>query len=268
MKYIILGKSDGFDATRNNDSDSVGQYWELGAEIGIGRNIIVSELYNNNINDNDTTIVTIKDRMFLYQDIFKNVISYDEFLSLNIDRNFVNATLISPHLYNIATNNIVNKEDILLTNLLLKVKTTNILEPNKNFYIIHYRERLRGDDRNIKNTDYDNIINKLIDLGYDFFIYGKNSSNIASKYGKTELTLSEAVSYMKLEKCFGFVGPLSGGSMIALLSCKSTHHILDVANQNNETTENNHLFHNDKNNFINSKIINHKNVESFLNILN
>jgi hypothetical protein len=89
MKYYILSHN------LVLESELLEQYWELGWEIGLSRVHIINKLLNNEINNEEVTIVTLNDRMFLYSKIFKNVLSYEEFLlldktNLEIDYNLVN----------------------------------------------------------------------------------------------------------------------------------------------------------------------------------
>ena len=261
MKYYILGKSENFTATKDSDTHLLEKYWEFGWELGVGRNVIIQRLMNNEIDNENITIVTIKDRMYLYEEIFKNVISYEEFSLMDKENLDIISELVS-HDYILENHmkpfDLSNKEFI---NMVLKTKKEIIPIIDKKFFIIHYRERPWGNYRNINTEDYFRIIKKIINMGCDFYIYGKNSNIIGDKYNKNELTLSEANTYLSDERCVGFIGPLSGGSMIALLSYNGIHHILDVGYQN----RNDHpLYHGDVSNFINAKIKNYNNIDIFL----
>jgi hypothetical protein len=265
MKYYILGKSENFTATKDNDSNLLEKYWEFGWELGVGRNVMIQKLMNNEIDNENITIVTIEDRMFLYQEIFKNVMSYEYFSSLDKEEADINYDLVN-HEYILENHmkpfDLTNKNFI---DIVLKTKKETILTTEKKFFVIHYRERPWGNYRNINTEDYFRIIQKIINMGYDFFIYGKNADSIGNKYGKSELTLSQANTYLLQKNCIGFIGPLSGGSMIALLSYCGKHHILDVGYQN----RNDHpLYHGDVSNFIKAEIINYNNIDNFLENLN
>jgi hypothetical protein len=264
MKYYILGKSENFTATRNSDSNLLEKYWELGWEIGTSRIIIIKKLLSNEISNEDTTIVTLRDRMFFYESIFKNVIAYEDFINMNHSDMEI---ITYPSDYNFIINN-DNSVDMLDKNLIEKILDTEkeiIPNAENNFFIIHYRERPWGGNRNVSIDDYFAIIEKIINMGYDFFIYGKNANSIGEKYGKNELTLSQANTYLSSDKCIGFIGPLSGGSMIALLSHKGKHHILDFSRSN---LNDNILYHGDASNFIGAEIINYNNINQVLENLN
>jgi hypothetical protein len=262
MKYYIVGKSENFTATKEKDTDSLEKYWELGWEIGVSRVAIIQKLLNNEISNEDTTVVTLKDRMFMYQSIFKNVISYEDFINLNhSDIEIVTSLsehdyMIENHMYPVDMSNTKLIEKILDTKK--EVITENLSKP---FFMIHYRERPWCNYRNISHDDYIRIIEKINSLGFDFFVYGKNSESIGKKYNKKELTLSEANTYLSHDNCVGVIGPLSGGTMISVLSCKKTHHVLDVGFQN----RNDHpLYHGIATNFIGANIINYNFVDDFI----
>ena len=95
MNYYILGKSENFTATKDSDTHLLEKYWEFGWELGVGRNVIIQRLMNNEIDNENITIVTIKDRMYLYEEIFKNVISYEEFSLMDKENLDVISELVS-----------------------------------------------------------------------------------------------------------------------------------------------------------------------------
>lgn len=262
MKYYILGKSENFTATKDRDTDSLEKYWELGWEIGASRIAIIKKLLNKQITNDETTIVTLKDRMFMYESIFNNVISYEEFIKMDHSEMEI-ITSLTEHDYIIENHMYpVDMSDNKLINMILDTKK-EVVNHNldKPFFMIHYRERPWCSYRNIIYNDYIKIIEKIKNLGFDFFVYGKNSELIGKKYNKKELTLSEANTYLSHNNCVGVIGPLSGGTMISVLSCKKTHHILDVGFQN----RNDHpLYHGIATNFIGANIINYNFVDDFI----
>jgi hypothetical protein len=198
----------------------------------------------------------------MYESIFQNVISYEDFS--NMDHSQIEViTSLTEHDYIIE--NYMYPVDMSDKNLIEKILDTKkeVIDNNlsKPFFMIHYRERPWCSYRNITQNDYIKIIEKIKNSGFDFFVYGKNSSLIGKNYGKEELTLSQANTYLSHDNCVGLVGPLSGGSMISLLSCKKTHHVLDVGFQN----RNDHpLYHGIATNFIGANIINYNNVDDFI----
>lgn len=57
----------------------------LGHEIHYVRKLLLLLLHNNYINNNNTIVTIFNDRKFLYSNIFNNVLSWNEFHSLNIN---------------------------------------------------------------------------------------------------------------------------------------------------------------------------------------
>lgn len=78
MKYIIAGKNDSAGIV-GDDSSSLSSYFELGWEVVGSRLDIIKLLKLKLINNDETTIVTIEDRMFMYSSFCKNVISWESF---------------------------------------------------------------------------------------------------------------------------------------------------------------------------------------------
>ena len=81
MKYIIAGKNTAA-GVKGNDSADLGVYFELGWEVVGSRLDAIKLLKTGVLSKDDTTIVTISDRKFMYSSIFKHVISWEEFLAL------------------------------------------------------------------------------------------------------------------------------------------------------------------------------------------
>lgn len=81
MKYIIAGKNEASGVV-GNDSADLAVYFELGWEVVGSRIDIIRMIKTGEINNDETTIVTIEDRKFMYSSFCKNVISWEDFKSL------------------------------------------------------------------------------------------------------------------------------------------------------------------------------------------
>jgi hypothetical protein len=79
MKYIIAGKN-AATGKKGNDSSDLNVYFELGWEVVGSRLDAIKLLKTGEISNDDTTIVTVDDRQFMYSSIFKNVMSWDDFV--------------------------------------------------------------------------------------------------------------------------------------------------------------------------------------------
>ena len=86
MKYIIAGKNTAA-GVKGNDSADLRVYFELGWEVVGSRLDAIKLLKTGALSNDDTTIVTVNDRKFMYSSIFKHVISWEEFLALVNARN-------------------------------------------------------------------------------------------------------------------------------------------------------------------------------------
>ena len=79
MNYIVCG-IDFKSGTKEDDSILLNQYFELGWEMVGSRIDVIAQKNMGLFDQENTTIVTLADRMFMYQKLFKNVISSKEFL--------------------------------------------------------------------------------------------------------------------------------------------------------------------------------------------
>lgn len=284
MKYYVLGKSNNIKATRDNDSASLQEYWEMGYEISASRILLLRKLYHKEINQSDVTIVTLFDRMYMYESLFENVIPYEEFKKMDhrgldicwdfSDHGFVNSPTYHQGVCigSVALDYDIRNFEKGFLDMITDTKRQPI-QVDKPFYLIHYRERSRCPERNLSVDEYERIFRCIEELGYDFYVYGQNSDSIVSKYKKEGLTLREANSYMDHKDCLGVVGPLSGGTMIALLTHKFKHHVIDINRQNVpspikfEGNDTNPVLHGPASNFIGAEIINHFTVNDFIDYI-
>jgi len=260
-KTYLLGFSKGFTAYVGSDSSSLSEYWELGWEIGGSRIILLKDLLDQKISK-DSTIVTLKDRMFLYDNIFPNVKAYEDKVDNTIwDTRYCDYNFIEPKLRDIEHN--PNYKTPEMINLIKK--TGEVKNMDSEYYVIHYRQRPHGGDRNIDNEAYRLLISSLDKKGIKYIVYGKNSKNLLENRPLQETSLSDANAFLKGINCLGLIGPVSGGSMIALLSCNSNHHIIDSSHiMSHMNTKTHPLYHGNGANFSDGKIHYYNNIKKFL----
>ena len=88
--YYIVGKKT-VDGTLASDSTSgtLSEYFELGWEYAVSH-LYIKYLYSIGKLNKDDTIVTLKDRMFLYQGFWPNVMSYENFIHTKINNHQIN----------------------------------------------------------------------------------------------------------------------------------------------------------------------------------
>ena len=216
----------------------------LGHELHAARSLIFDLLSKNVISQSQTTIVTAKDRIFLYNHVFNNVFAYEDCdVDLNQYSHVVNLNTFvhNPHLnildancfhavtnnvflglYNpIGFNNYKDKNDVLST-YLKGCNLTPLQEPfNSDFIIIHYRN-YRGKlniwnhmtDESMENLckliiSVKNICSNILifgNLNEDIYIDGLNIKKCNS--------LSDFVYYMKLDNCKMILSQWSGAPQL------------------------------------------------------
>lgn len=220
------------------------KFCHLGHELHAARSLIFDLLTKNIISNGQTTIVTVEDRIFLYNHIFKNTISheknktnlikYDHIVML--DNNFLADPRIgfsNINYFHEKTNNIFkgiynpigfnNYKNEIFCNYITNCNT-NPLEPfDTEFIIIHYRNYKNVP--NIKCWNYstddniDELKNLLINLKekYKNIIIFGNLNEIININGvniKNCNNLKEYVSFMKSENCKFIISVWSGAGQL------------------------------------------------------
>lgn len=163
----------------------------LGDEMSMCRNLIIDLYYQNKISVTNTIIYCIKDRNFLYSNIFENIVNHEDYnleqlipyceLKFNdecilirwnniliwpgdmwtkygsyyniLDKNF---EVTNPNLFNYTKINYYNKFfEEKFTNLVLNINYLNCLPKfqNENFIVYHYRKK--------QDNLWDNTIDEL-----------------------------------------------------------------------------------------------------------
>jgi hypothetical protein len=219
-------------------------FTHLGHELHTARSLIFDLLCKKIISVENTTIVTIQDRLFLYNHIFKNTIShYENKLDLNNYKyivNLDNSILTNPRMFFSNTNYFHNKtnyifnglynpigfnkyNNIEFTNLVTNCNA-NVLNPFDNeFIIIHYRNYKNVPDIKCWNYKTDDNIEEFINL---LFSLKKNYKNIVIFGNLNEIinindiniklcnNLQDYVSYMKSDNCKAIISVWSGAGQL------------------------------------------------------
>lgn len=141
----------------------------FGHDLHITRLIIFDLLNKEIINSNDTIIIT-KERQFLYDNIFKNVITFNEFVEkLNSNEVIFNGNEVI-FLPILVGNFFNNKLDI----------NNNILKKNFNYDINnseYWNEKLVNKILNIKKYNTSEELNKLIENKFIVFVIRTKTEN-------------------------------------------------------------------------------------------
>lgn len=141
----------------------------LGHDLHLTRIIILDLLNKEKINSNDTIIVT-KDRQFMYENIFKNIITYNEFVEkLNSNEIIFNEKelIFFPPIIS----------DLLSSRL---KPTNNSLYKNFNYDIDnseYWNDKLVNNILNIRKYNINEELNKLIENKFIIFIIRTKTEN-------------------------------------------------------------------------------------------
>jgi hypothetical protein len=255
-KYYIVGKGD----LKNIVDDSTGdlnRYFELGWELMITYPTIKKIKLDNQFNDVDVIVTSNNERKFLYNSLFNNVLSWEEFLNLNISESEI------VDLVKLSQNNvdeIIKHQDFNenLLNLLkdfeadLKLKS----ELNKEkFVCLQYRKRNWVQSRNIDDNTFKflvDIISKKYNL--DVYVMGIDSEKFCDGKKIKYVNLQQFTTLINDENCILYFSTMSGP---AHLSCyfanKNIIHVInDLLGQRiNSDLENHPLYQGKKYNFTN-----------------
>jgi len=230
--YIIVSKSD-------NDLDINNKHMissALGHEIHMTR-FILFDLLEKNIIDLNSTIVNIsEDRFFLYNKLFKNMITYDNYHNNHKNKeNIVTIDLTkSMHLSNDAivevidynlnlferTDKFINYiNDIDFYDLINHSCYSDII--NEKFIVIHWRTNIIGLSKD-KIESLLRIINKLkenFDLKIVIFSVENININLENVYVINNLQLY--ASFLNNKNCDLFISEWSGGGQLSQYCCNS-----------------------------------------------
>lgn len=214
MKYKYLITAKGIDDVNNGnntfDAGTPTIQTEAATELIINRLAVIDYL-NRGIIDEDTVIVTLKERAFLYENIFKSVVVYD-------------SNKIYDDCLDLVT---YNKLDELCETLPYKPFYQNYERDKSNILNINYNDtiinsilpefivcipRLKNSDvrRNLNQSYWIDFINKVKER-YDLIIvFGKGNENITGKNVKYVDTLKDYCSYLHHPNCKNIVSTISG----------------------------------------------------------
>uniref|UniRef100_A0A6C0EVI3 Uncharacterized protein n=1 Tax=viral metagenome TaxID=1070528 RepID=A0A6C0EVI3_9ZZZZ len=200
----------------------------IGHEIHLTRPILIFLLCNNLISLDDTIVTKNNERFFLYSDIFKNIIEYDN-LPINsevIDITHIN-TLIEnrlnfdikidieekfPILKKMRTNDVIIRTDEF-NNLINKINYIPLIIDN-DFVVIHDRNTTYNYS-NVNDSIY--LINNILHYfpNLNIVLFTINKTNINLNQIKVVNRIDEYASYMNHSRCRAVFSPFSGAGQLA-----------------------------------------------------
>ena len=206
----------------------------MGWELVLTRLCVVSGLKNKLFDPEKDTIVTINTRQFLYSGLFKKVISYQEFLALDVDKNDVyDLTLDVGNwvVYNkpdttanklwTTQNDFINssyrytKETAPEIGNFDLIDTQKILKDNNNFCCMVVRKRDHVPGRGLLDAHLQDCFARLYNKNYTIYIMGKSAEIYENKQKNIHhISLQEMTSLINNPNCKALITPLSGGGMI------------------------------------------------------
>lgn len=242
MRYIIVSKNEK-DGKIGNDSGSLNIYFELGWEM-VTTYFLSKRLYKENKIFDDDIIVTQKDRMFLYESIFKNVISYEQFKNRNNNEpviDLVSFASYSDYRYfkkYYSENNDENRKYLYFeedrdVNINFKKIDTSNLHNNKKYVCVAIRKRDHDNYRNMTDEWTFDIISELKKHVDKIFIVGKSTEYFQTDDKVKHVNLQEFASLCNDELCIANIGSLSGIMFIPAIFSKAKYNaIIDFTGKN------------------------------------
>jgi hypothetical protein len=232
MCYIIISI---------NDNNYHTGFSALGHEIHLARWILLDMFNKGYILEKTTIVINNIDRKFLYSNLFNNIISYNDFLKMNID----DKNIIKLFPFSVSKNedveqnyidNLKNKSNYKIENILYEkisldinlIKNIDLIKIDNNLYkndfiMIHHRYINKNLISNNNNSN--NIIKtqKIIDFinnryNYDIIIFSSDK-NIKFNSNKENISyiydLRKYCSLINNYKCLATISELSGGGEIS-----------------------------------------------------
>lgn len=251
MKYIIAGKSE-LPGIPGNDTQDLNKYFELGWEV-VGSRIDLIRLRNTGcINQDTTTIVTAEDRKFMYQRLFKNVISWAEFkntgsfddilhdypkaqdfLFLNQDKKNTFWEDNDPSLNGNKKYFRYNEDYYDITEGFLT--NTSFLEKhikeNERFIVACIRFRDHCPGRNSKVDWWELFLKRAKETNNKVFVVGKTTEKFCD--GKSVIHVEKLANYVSLIQhpgCKSVVAQSTGTALLAYSASKSKIYLVDPGN--------------------------------------
>lgn len=212
MKYIITAKGsfDVNDGDGNFEGGSPLKQTESATELIINRLALI-HYYKNGIIDLDTTIVTLPERRFLYENIFPNIEvynsskTYDDCIDLvtNEKMNEMCKTLPYKPFYQYYER---DKEDILNINYNNIILNKELPE----FMVCIPRLKKSDTRRNLPQDYWHNFLEISKEKYEKIFVFGKGNENLADDQIVYIDTLQDYCSYIHHNQCKEVVSTISG----------------------------------------------------------
>lgn len=237
QRYIIVSADPSNYRGKVIGFDCINRAGTIGHEIHISRPILIFLLSRHLITTNDIIVTKSKERFFLYSEIFKNIIEYNE-MDFNMNNDLIcdithlNSLLwpTLPHLVldvfdieqkfnilkQIRTNDIIVKTE-LYNDLVKKINYIDIGEIQKNYIVIHHRlVKYDNGSNNVNETMH--IILKIFEKYPDLDIVLFTINYVGfPRHPRINVvsTIDRYASYMNHAKCKAVISQFSGGGQLS-----------------------------------------------------
>ena len=250
MKYLILGKKTS-EGVIGDDSGDIQKYFELGWESVGSRFDFIAMFNKGEASPDNLTIVTLEDRMFMYTKFYDSVISYKEFLDMDIPKENILADWPANHMCFNFVKHIDqyfrfveegtgkyhrHKEDgELISN---GFDLEGAICPDEEFITICMRHRDWCPDRNSDVSFYQKIVDTLKNY-YPIYVAGRGNEEFCEKNNINYVEkLKDYVSLIKNPKCKSLITQSTGLAVLALTCAETDIHFVDHAGASNLAGDN------------------------------
>lgn len=238
MLYIIVGRDDS-KGVLGDDCSNLMRYTELGWELVGTRLEVIKMLQQGEISINDTTIVTLEDRKFLYTKIFKNVISYAEFKKVCTDQDVIN-DIAYDKMYKTQSLDFLDgrkfvsgekeykydKYKRFYTDYDLIVNfdfvDTSGLHNNEEYYCVCLRYRSHTPKRNSPEAFWKKLLAEISKTGRKIFVVGRGSESMCDNSKIVYIDkLSVYASLINNKLCQATIGSPTGTMLLGAFCCRN-----------------------------------------------
>jgi len=242
MKYIITSKNVR-SGTSVDDAADPFQVTEIATELIITRLYLIHML-NTSIIDIEDTVVCIGDRRCLYTNIFKNVMSFEDYTnSIDIDKKDVIDLLESSKFNSLASGSVDSRELPYLPfyrnwdrdkNHILNVEDSDLSDYDLSspFLCLVIRKRSAWSEKNMSNDFWNDSISGLENRGIKIFVFGKETEGFCTEKTNQIKTFRDWCSIVKHVNCKHVASTMTGGVYPLIVfgnsNCKMT--IIDNTN--------------------------------------
>lgn len=233
--YIITGEGS------VSNINTTEKYTELGWELLVSRPSFLKDLHQGKWNNTDT-IVTLEDRKFLYSSFVKNIITYKEYMQLQIptsqEYRYVSGfNTANQEFFNDLYGNYKESQEYKYPEIIPLIKNADYTKEIKykycitrDFAAVLVRNRKWQDYRSLTDKEYSTIIGTLRKKYSEVFVFGGGSEKFCRNGVIYVDNLRDWATLIHNNGCDIVVGPASGGLAIAQV-CGSMSKVIVINNE-------------------------------------